>query len=239
VSVARPRAALGARLTVPLIFSAAGHLGLIAALFAFRPPPPPARMPLYHVNLVAAPAGPRVEGIVVPAAAPTEPAPAVSPPVRPKELAKAMPMPTKEPSRKPVAAATPTPVPAKPKPAAAAPVAGGGPTGDRGTDVATVRTEGIEFPYPAYLENIVRQVAKNFGDHRNATVSAEVMFLIRRDGSVTSFRFLTRSGAYSFDLDAEGAVEAAGNARAFGPLPDGFGDDVLPVIFSFDPQVVH
>ena len=68
---------------------------------------------------------------------------------------------------------------------------------------------------------------------------AEVMFLIRRDGSVTSFRFLTRSGAYSFDLDAEGAVEAAGNARAFGPLPDGFGDDVLPVIFSFDPQVVH
>ena len=37
----------------------------------------------------------------------------------------------------------------------------------------------------------------------------------------------------AFDLEAQGAVEAA--ARAFGSLPAGFGDDVLPVVFSFDP----
>jgi hypothetical protein len=30
-------------------------------------------------------------------------------------------------------------------------------------------------------------------------------------------------------------VDAAASARGFGPLPDGFTDDVLPVVFSFDP----
>ena len=85
----------------------------------------------------------------------------------------------------------------------------------------------------------MRQIAKNFGDHRNTTASAEVQFLIRRDGTVSAFQFVTRSGNYSFDLDAQGAVEAAGKNNGFGPLPNGFPDDVLPVIFSFDPTVVH
>ena len=147
-------------------------------------------------------------------------------------------MPTKS-SAKSVPPATPTPTPVATPPKTVAKPAGGGPTGGRGTDVATVRTEGIDFPFPGYLENIVRQIAKNFGDHRNTFVRAEVQFLIRRDGSVTGFSFLSRSGNYSFDLDAQGAVESAGNSHAFGPLPNGFSDDVLPVIFSFDPTVVH
>jgi hypothetical protein len=46
---------------------------------------------------------------------------------------------------------------------------------------------------------------------------------------------VTRSGSFAFDLDAQGAVEAAGNARAFGPLPDGWEADVLPVSFYFKP----
>ena len=46
-----------------------------------------------------------------------------------------------------------------------------------------------------------------------------------------------RSGVYSFDTEAMGAVEAA--ARSFGPLPSGFSDDVLPVIFSFDPRLIR
>jgi hypothetical protein len=36
-----------------------------------------------------------------------------------------------------------------------------------------------------------------------------------------------------------GAVDAAAQARAFGPLPQGFSDDVLPVIFSFDPRLIR
>ena len=103
-----------------------------------------------------------------------------------------------------------------------------------------MRTEGIEFPYPGYLNNIVRQIALRFDPStRNAALRAEVSFLIHRDGSVSNLRFLTRSGVYSFDLEAQGAVEAAANARAFGPLPTGFTDDVLPVIFSFDPSLLR
>jgi outer membrane biosynthesis protein TonB len=65
------------------------------------------------------------------------------------------------------------------------------------------------------------------------------MFLIRRDGTVTDFRFLTRSGNFAFDLECQGAVEMAADGKAFGPLPAGFSDDVLPVIFSFDPRVLR
>ncbi|MBX6330394.1 MAG: TonB C-terminal domain-containing protein, partial [Gemmatimonadaceae bacterium] len=126
-----------------------------------------------------------------------------------------------------------------PKPETAPPKAGGGPTGDRGTDVATVRTEGVDFPFPGYLENIVRQIALRFNPPRNTDARAEVMFLIRRDGSVSGFRFLTRSGNFAFDLECQGAVDQAAQVKAFGPLPSEFPDDVLPVIFSFDPRVLH
>lgn len=143
--------------------------------------------------------------------------------------------------RPPPKTATPTPPPEEAKPAQTQPAqqAGGGPTGGRGADVATVRTEGVEFPFPGYLENIVRQIAVRFDPPRNVAARAEVFFLIRRDGSVTEFRFLTRSGNYAFDLEAQGAVEQAAAVKAFGSLPDGFPDDVLPVIFSFDPRVLR
>ena len=109
--------------------------------------------------------------------------------------------------------------------------------GDKGTDVATVRSDGIEFPFPGYLNNIVRQIALNFNPRNaDARLKAEVRFLIHRDGSVSDLTFIRRSGNFSFDLEAQGAVEAAASSRRFGPLPDGFSDDVLPVVFSFDPE---
>jgi protein TonB len=101
-----------------------------------------------------------------------------------------------------------------------------------------VHTEGIEFPFPGYLNNIVRQIALQFKPtDTNSGLRAEVMFLIYRDGSVKIVRFVTRSGSYSFDLEAQGAIEAAG--PYFGRLPDGFPDDVLPVVFSFDPRFLR
>ena len=36
------------------------------------------------------------------------------------------------------------------------------------------------------------------------------------------------------DLDAMGAIEAVGSTRGFGPLPQGWTDDVLIVYFTFD-----
>ena len=226
------------RLALPLTLSTIGHAVVVAALIFVRPAPPKQLPPMYRVNIVAAPPGPRAEGIVTPPA-PTPPPVAAPPPPRAQTLPKAMPMPTKVPVAKPVPQATPTSTPVATPPKTVSRPAGGGPTGDRGTDVATVRTEGVDFPFPGYLENIVRQIAKNFGEHRNTNARAEVQFLIRRDGTVSAIAFVTRSGNYSFDLDAQGAVEAAAKNNGFGPLPNGFSDDVLPVIFSFDPTVVH
>jgi protein TonB len=136
--------------------------------------------------------------------------------------------------------ATPSPTPTKQAPNTPAPRAGGGPEGGRGTDVANVRIEGIEFPYSGYLANIVRQIALRFEPpNRNAPLRAEVSFLIHRDGSVTGQRIVVRSGVYAFDLEAMGSIEAAAAARAFGPLPAGYPDDVLPVVFSFDPSLIR
>jgi protein TonB len=112
-----------------------------------------------------------------------------------------------------------------------------GAVGGTGSDPATIRTEGVEFPFPGYLRNLVAQVVRRWrppgGD---AALEAEVMFLVRRDGSISDLRFVHRSGSFGFDLEAQGAVEAAARAGAFGPLPSGYGPDVLPVSFFFSPR---
>jgi protein TonB len=219
------------------------HLAVAVPLIVAGPSKGPPLPPIYRVDLIAAPPGPRQEGIVAPQprAQPEQPAPT---PPRAERQPQEMPAPpTQRPparTRTPPAPATPTPAPTT-KPAETAPAqqAGGGPTGGHGTDVAMVRTEGIEFPYPAYLQNIVRQIATRFDPPRRGALSAEVTFLLRRDGSVADIRISSRSGNFEFDQEAMGAVEAAARASAFGPLPDGFPDDVLPVIFSFDPRVLR
>ena len=225
------------RLTGPVLASAVVHTAALAMLFVVRDRQPQIALPpIYRVNIVAAPAGPRAIGEVTPA----PPAPAQTAPPRTAAEQPVQQMPS------PKRAAVPAPRRTTPAPAQAAqprtPVAraGGGPTGGRGTDVATVQTEGIEFPFPGYLNNIVRQIALRFQPpDRDARLKAEVMFLLHRNGSVSNVRFITRSGSYPFDLEAQGAIEAAASARAFGALPEGFSDDVLPVVFSFDPQVLR
>jgi len=72
--------------------------------------------------------------------------------------------------------------------------------------VATVRTDGIEFPYPGYLNNIVRQIALIFTPPPGSSRNADIAFTIRRDGSVADVRVVRGSGDYEFDLEARGAV---------------------------------
>ena len=235
------RTAPGTSLRAPLAFSAVLHVVAIAALIGMQRERPDALPPMYKVNIVAAPPGPRAIGTVNPPATPTPPAPSPPPP-RPETQERAMPAPPAPtpPRRQPPAPATPLPATADaPTTRTTSPTpAGGGPTGGRGADVATVRTEGIDFPFPGYLNNIVRQVALRFKpENPRAALSAEVMFIIRRDGSVADVRFITRSRNYAFDLEAQGAIEAA--AGDFGRLPDGFPDDALTVIFSFDPRLLQ
>jgi hypothetical protein len=53
---------------------------------------------------------------------------------------------------------------------------------------------------------------------------------------VREIKVATGSRNFSFDLGARGAVEAAANAQAFGPLPEGFPSDVLQISFWFVPR---
>ena len=227
-----------ARLKGPLGISLALHATLVLlVLLSFRKGKEEPLPPIYKVNIVAAPPGPRAIGVVQPEAAKPKPAaPTVTPPAPPKTKEPAVPI-AKATPQKASPRATPVEKPATETPPPA-PKAGGGPIGGKGTDVATVQTEGIDFPFPGYLNNIVRQIALRFNPaDANSGRRAEVRFVIRRDGSVIGIGFITRSGSYAFDLEAQGAVEAA--ASQFGPLPEGFHDDALPVVFSFDPRIIR
>lgn len=224
----------------PLVMSAVLHLGAISALVLSRSGGSVPMPPMYRVELIAAPPGLPAVGVVtnepLPADAP-KPVPAKAAP-KPMEDAVSIKAPKAKPgARTPPTKATPTPRTSKA--VAAPPRAGGGAVGGPGTDVANIRTEGIDFPFPGYLQNIVRQVRLNFAPTDKSLRTAEVFFLIRRDGSTSGFRFLLRSGSYAFDLECQGAVEAASASKAWGPLPTGFMDDVLPVIFRFDPKTLR
>jgi outer membrane biosynthesis protein TonB len=195
--------------------------------------------PVYRVNLIAAPAGERAIGVVTPQPAPP-PTPTTAPRPRAETNPRDMPAPTKtKPAARKPAPATPTPATKNSPKDAPLTKAGGGPTGGTGTDVANIRTEGVEFTDQAYLNNIVRQIAVRFKPRNPGALRAEVFFIVRRDGSVGEFRFLTKSNVYAFDLEAQGAVEAAGSAKAFGTLPPSYVNDFLPVIFSFDPSLIR
>lgn len=226
------------------------HGGLIAALFILRPGAPRPSAPMFRVDLIAAPAGVRAAGVVqqTPAAPPDAAPPAPIPTtakttVAPKKVApnaKVKPAPVPK-------LATPTPAPptkaANPadqqKKAGPVPTAGGGATGGNGADVANVSTNGIEFPYQPYINNIASQIIRRF--QTNGRLSASVRFVIRRDGSVdpNGIRLAETSGNYMFDQAAIGAVEAAAKANAFGALPQTFGEDILPVTFKFTPTLIR
>lgn len=224
----------GAAFAISIGASALLHAALVLAFLSLRPARPAALPPIYRVNIIAAAPGPPARGVVTPPA--VAPEPETKAPPRPKSD-EFVPIKTKTPPRRTPKLATPSVSPERVDRNTPAPVAGGGERGGRGTDVANIRTEGIEFPFPGYLENIVREIALRFRPPRGSALKAEVMFLIRRDGTITGFRFLQRSGSFTFDLEAQGAVEAA--ATRFGPLPSGFREDVLPVIFSFDPRLIR
>jgi periplasmic protein TonB len=234
-------AAAAARLTGGAIASIALHASFVAAFILLRPPTPPPSPPLYRVELIAAPPGPPATGVVQEQAKTPPPPTAKTPPIPKSVPVKPKPAPPKAKAKAPPKVATPVEQPkAEEKPATPPPTAGGGQTGGSGTDVANAATAGVEFPYPGYLNGIANAVLRFFGRSRMAYTS-EVRFVIRRDGSVdpASIKLVTSSGNYSFDQQALGAVEAAANAKAFGSLPPGYREDILPVNFRFSPTLIR
>lgn len=109
---------------------------------------------------------------------------------------------------------------------------------EEGEDPVNVQLEGATFSHPKYLANIIRQVHRYWREPTGREqLRAEISFVIHRDGSVSDIRWVRRSGDLRFDIEARGAVEAAGRARAFGPLPEDYPRDRLRVSFFFDPSV--
>lgn len=222
-------------LTAPFGIATALHVAVAAVLIVAnsgesRNMPPPV-----SITMVAAPVGARAVGVVEPAkSAPDKPVPSKAREVPKTTTTKRV----TPPKTQKVTASVPKPATPPPK-TTVAPKAGGGPEGGKGTDVTNVKLDGVEFPYPAYLNNIVNQVRQRFTWTGPATYRADIAFLIRRDGSVSEIRVVgTPTGNYAFRTEALGAIEAAGKSLSFGKLPDGFADDVLPIVFSFDPKII-
>lgn len=186
--------------------------------------------PTYAVRLVAAPApdpGARKAPDAVDRPAEQKPAPTLVPQRAPKNTAsRAAPPPVADTTRREAAPRT------TPK---TAPLPGERPS--TGNDVATVSTEGVAFPFPEYLQNLVSQIVRRWQRPTPGTpLEAEVSFIVRRDGSIADIRFVKRSGYFAFDLEAQGAVEEVGRSNALGPLPADWPADVLFVRFYFSPR---
>lgn len=243
-SASRPSRRPATRLGRGMMLSVGVHGMLLALVTWLGNRPEQARPPVYRVELIGQ-AGPRQAGVEQPA----EEATASTDPVAGAERVeeeKTVPTPSKAKKVLPSPRATPSTdrskkggAKAAPKPDAkksmAAPKSGAGATGTKGADVANVRTDGIAFPFPGYLSNIVRQIALNWSPRRtSAALVTELKFMIRRDGSVAGIEVVKRSGDRLYDLDAMGAIEAVGSTRSFGALPTGWSDDVLVVYFTFD-----
>ena len=227
-----------------VVVSVGIHAALLALVLWVGSRPEEARPPVYRVELIGQ-AGPRQAGVEKPVAEATASNDPVAGAERVEEE-KTVPSPSKAKKVLPSPKATPSTDRTKkggaknaPAPTAtksnAAPKSGAGATGTKGADVANVRTDGIAFPYPGYLNNIVRQIALNWSPRRvSAALVTELKFMIRRDGTVVGVEVVKRSGDRLYDLDAMGAIEVVGTSKGFGALPSGWPDDVLVVYFTFD-----
>ncbi len=233
-AIAEPR--LGGGFAASVLF----HGALVAAFFLLRPGTPPPSPPVYRVQLFAAPPGPPAIGVVQDQPTPTPPQ---TKPEKPKPAPKpVVTRPAPKPTPKSVPAvkqSTPTPPTkvAPPKEEAPQPVAAGGETGGKGADVGNVDTGGLDFPYPGYTSNIIRQLILAWGQGA-PRYDAVVRFTIKRDGTVDPESIqLVVHGNYQNDRRAIGAVEQVADAKLFGTLPPGFREDILPVTVRFTPSM--
>jgi periplasmic protein TonB len=236
------RALLGTVLLHGIIVFAAAGTSL------FQPPEDSIlKFKAYRVELYSPP--PQVEGPPEPAReaplpaivkkpTPPEPKPEVKEPPKPEVKAppkpevKAPPVARKKPATTPKAEETVKRSADNSKRPVSGRNAKPGPIGGEGLNVLQ---EGQDFPYPEYLGNIIRQFNRYFRWDGAGNLEGEIGFYIKRDGTIGGLRVVKRSGEYRFDMAAADAVNNASRARAFGPLPAGFNEDSLNILFSYRP----
>ena len=212
-----PKGAFWAGVTGTIVI----HAGAVLALLLSVAGAPKSSPPMYAVELVAAPAA---LGAARPA-----PESRPAPPPAPAPIAKAKAPPVKTTTATaPRTKAAKTSSPVTPLP---------GETPGSGSDIANVDLKGKAFPYPEYLRNLVTQIYRRWNrPTNNAPLTTEIGFVILRDGTVKDIQVLTSSRSFSFDQEARAAVDVAGAAKAFGPLPAGYPADYLQISFSFTPR---
>ena len=214
------------------------HAGFAIALIQLPQSEPRIVATPSRLHMVMTQAGAPQVGVVTTPTTPISEAPAPRAADRPEQTTKSAPPTSKTRPKSEAKLATVTPDAAKSK--TKAPIAGAGDVGGKGSDLANVDLGGTDFPFPVYQRNIVNRIAENF-PRQSGSYRAEVMFIIRRDGSVDldQMNLITKSGNYVFDNAALAAVEAAATKKLFGPLPEGYHNDALTVIFKFDPSLIR
>lgn len=220
---------------VPYVGSAAIHVvALVLVVVGSLAQPALPEFQTIQVNIVSEaaaapepepePAAP--EELVVEEPDPTPPEPEEPPPVVEDDPPPREEVETPPPETRP----TPPPVEEPPEEAAA----------EEGQEVAgeeiRVRLEGLQRRYPAYYDNIILQIRRCFRWRGASNLSAQLYFVIERDGTVSDDRVVQPSGNIRFDLEAIRAVmDCAGRSGRFGPLPEDLPYDRLPVLFTFHP----
>ncbi|HSJ25217.1 MAG TPA: TonB family protein [Longimicrobiales bacterium] len=184
----------------------------------------------YRVHLISPP--PTEAGEPEPVVTTT---PVVTPPPPEPEPAPPQPEPRVEPPPTPPRTQAPTPQPPERRPDPP-PARGPDPVPSSvGGENLRIEQDGREFQYPEYLENIMRQLTRYMRPPPGQeNLEAEVVFYINRDGSVGGIRISQTSGSFAFNAQAMQAVEQAGRARAFGPLPADWQRDRLYIAYTFE-----
>jgi len=180
----------------------------------------------YRVKLYSPP--PTVRGPPTPVEQTTTPV--VTPP---------KPEPVKQPTQPITAPRTQAAVakPVESKPKDAKPATGEKPKpGQVGGENIDIAMEGQEFPYPDYLASIQLALHRYFRWNGAPNLSADVVFYITRDGSAGGIDVVRSSGNFRFDLQVHEAVEQAGRAKAFGPLPADWQGERLYIMNTFAPE---
>ena len=114
-----------------------------------------------------------------------------------------------------------------------APIEFGGLTRPSGGGVgsSSVTTDYANFCCPAYLNQMLDLIKRNWTQNQGAAGQVRVMFTISRDGIVSDVKVEKPSGISLLDLESQRAIL---KTRALPPLPREFPESTLTIYITFD-----